>query len=126
MYFFDNNVDDDVKACFLIKDFNTIDYNSLKNLEIIHIKGLHVHHKYYQDELLPWEYPNDALTTLCWHCHKELHENGKLRWLDKNGLEKGVLTNCSRCHGAGVFPEYKHVNSGICFQCHGAKYKELA
>jgi len=90
-----------------------------------HVRGLHVHHKYYQEKLLPWEYPLNALTTLCWICHKELHENQKIIRLDENGNEKGMLTRCFRCHGTGYFPQYDHVEGGICFRCNGARYEEL-
>lgn len=33
-------------------------------------KTLHVHHRYYKKELLAWEYPDEALITLCHHCHR--------------------------------------------------------
>lgn len=88
---------------------------------------LHVHHKFYIKEKLPWEYEKDALITLCNWCHWELHKqtnipiftmvNGKLIELE--------YTPCKRCHGAGVFPEYKNVQSGICFRCNGSRYEEL-
>lgn len=90
-----------------------------------HIKGLEVHHKYYQLGLMPWEYDDDALTTLCWYCHGELHKNGKVPVLDEYGNNLGEYTNCYRCHGAGTFPDFSHVQSGICFRCNGAKYEEL-
>lgn len=32
-------------------------------------KTLHVHHKYYQKGLKPWEYPDDSLQCLCEDCH---------------------------------------------------------
>lgn len=35
---------------------------------------LHVHHKGYVSSLLPWEYPDDALITLCESCHQEVHK----------------------------------------------------
>jgi len=34
-------------------------------------KELHVHHFYYVSGRAPWEYPNDALITLCKDCHKD-------------------------------------------------------
>ena len=30
---------------------------------------LHVHHRYYISKKEPWEYPLEALTTLCHECH---------------------------------------------------------
>jgi hypothetical protein len=35
------------------------------------------------------------------------------------------LTPCARCHGAGGFPEYRHVQNGVCFRCHGSRYDEF-
>jgi hypothetical protein len=94
-------------------------------IENHYARELHVHHQYYQEELLPWEYPDGSLTTLCWICHKKLHASQKIKWFDKDGLEKGTITCCWRCGGSGYFPEYKHVELGICFRCRGAKYEEL-
>jgi hypothetical protein len=102
---------------------NFKDENSIKWFDI---KNLHVHHKYYQYGKLPWEYPDEALTTLCWNCHEELHKNEKIPNLDNNGHLISELTPCSRCFGAGCFPEYNHIQNGICFKCNGAKYEELA
>lgn len=34
---------------------------------------LHVHHKYYLDNHKPWEYNNDALVSLCEHCHQRMY-----------------------------------------------------
>ena len=31
---------------------------------------LNVHHHYYEKGMSPWEYPNEALTTLCEGCHR--------------------------------------------------------
>lgn len=39
-------------------------------------KSLHVHHKYYLNNHLPWEYGDSALITLCEDCHSWVHENG--------------------------------------------------
>jgi 5-methylcytosine-specific restriction endonuclease McrA len=35
---------------------------------------LNVHHKYYIDGYMPWEYPDEALITLCEDCHRMEHE----------------------------------------------------
>lgn len=35
------------------------------------------------------------------------------------------FTPCKRCAGYGYFPEYKHVENGICFRCGGNRYEEL-
>ena len=45
---------------------------------------LNVHHKYYSaypNGVLakPWDYPDDALITLCKDCHKKAHQNKKIK-----------------------------------------------
>jgi hypothetical protein len=105
---------------FFKKDANLSD-----DMEWIINKTLHVHHSYYQAGLMAWEYPDESLTTLCWKCHEELHKNQTVPYLDAFGNRISHLTTCSRCHGAGEFPEYSHVQHGICFRCHGAKFEEL-
>lgn len=104
---------------------NVIENHPGKQTKWFHVYNLHVHHRYYQDGKLPWEYPRAALITYCWRCHESLHENETVRWLDKNGKQKGVLTYCKRCHGAGEFPQYSHVDNGICFDCKGCRYMEF-
>lgn len=42
-------------------------------------KLLYVHHRYYcaypnGQKIMPWEYPDAALTTLCYSCHKLTHK----------------------------------------------------
>jgi len=93
---------------------------------------LQVHHKYYVEGLDPWEYRDSALVTLCEECHQKLH-----RWILARGekipcyqvvngsLVEIELTPCSRCNGAGYFPEYQHVWGGLCFRCRGARYDEI-
>jgi hypothetical protein len=88
-------------------------------------RHLHVHHKYYVLQTLPWKYDDKALITLCNWCHWELHKNEIIPIYSK--LEQKLLniTPCKRCNGAGSFPQYNHVQNGICFECNGAKYEEL-
>jgi hypothetical protein len=86
----------------------------------------HIHHKYYMLSKLPWEYENDALVTMCNWCHNEWHLNNEAPIYDSinDELVKCNYTRCDKCNGAGVLPEYKHVQNGICFNCHGYKYIE--
>jgi 5-methylcytosine-specific restriction endonuclease McrA len=35
--------------------------------------NFHIHHKYYVANREPWEYPDDALITLCSYCHEWIH-----------------------------------------------------
>lgn len=46
--------------------------------------GLHVHHRYYSQypnhtKVAPWNYPDEALITLCEKCHKTLHQKQKIK-----------------------------------------------
>jgi hypothetical protein len=36
---------------------------------------LHAHHLYYEEGLKPWEYPLEAIVTLCESCHEGEHED---------------------------------------------------
>ena len=87
--------------------------------------GLHIHHKYYIKGLRAWEYKNDALITLCQTCHENLHKDQETPIYDDNFELIGHYKNCKRCHGAGVFPKYSHVQDGICFECNGLRYSNL-
>ncbi len=47
-------------------------------------KYLKVHHKYYSrypngNKVMPWNYPDDALITLCWRCHNRVHLTKKIK-----------------------------------------------
>ncbi len=88
---------------------------------------LHVHHKFYFIDKLPWEYEDDALVTLCNWCHWEIHQNEKIPIYRQvnDKTEELKYVPCNRCNGAGVFPEYKHIENGVCFRCNGMKYEEL-
>lgn len=48
------------------------------------ILNLQVHHKYYSKypdgtKVMPWNYPDDALITLCEYCHKRVHQTKKIK-----------------------------------------------
>lgn len=114
------------KITLPFENFNDYHFNYKNRKRVwLYAKGLHIHHKYYQIGKRAWEYPNEALVTLCWECHENLHKNEQVPYLDANGVEIGKLTPCSRCYGAGWFPEYNHIQNGICFKCSGAKYEEF-
>ena len=87
--------------------------------------GLHIHHKYYINGKKAWEYNNEALITLCYSCHEELHKNETIAIYNNEFELIGNYKYCLRCHGAGILPEYSHVKSGICFRCNGMRYEEL-
>lgn len=87
---------------------------------------MHVHHKYYVYNVLPWDYPDAALITLCNWCHIEVHQSENIvMYSDKTLREFETLTNCDRCGGTGWLPEFKHVQSGVCFKCNGARFKTM-
>lgn len=44
---------------------------------------LQIHHLWYNIELKPWEYPDEALITLCDLCHKKAEF---IKWLTRTGL----------------------------------------
>lgn len=87
---------------------------------------LHVHHKYYINHKLAWEYSNDVLITLCQNCHQDLHNKTKIKvYADENMDEQLDLTECPKCKGSGYLNEYDYYKNGICFSCNGYKYLEL-
>ena len=87
--------------------------------------GVQVHHLYYVRNRTPWDYPDDALVTLCVECHQHLHETEEVPVYDDKGgsLVASNVIPCPRCRGAGFFPEYLHVEEGICFRCRGARFE---
>jgi 5-methylcytosine-specific restriction endonuclease McrA len=86
---------------------------------------LQVHHRYYVLGWLPWDYPDEALVTLCMSCHWHLHETRQVPVYEPFGgdLVPSDLMPCRRCYGAGFFPQYMHVEEGICFRCRGACFE---
>lgn len=59
---------------------------------------LHVHHKYYKINTGPWDYPDDALITLCDNCHRQTHyqlnsglDKSRLAYIKKLGEEMGII-----------------------------------
>jgi len=88
--------------------------------------SLHVHHKFYILDRQPWEYLDDDLITFCNWCHWKFHEANVVP-VFRTGRDKMQvnMTPCSRCNGAGWFPEYEYVQNGICFKCKGARFEEL-
>lgn len=90
---------------------------------ILQITPLNIHHKYYILGRKPWEYDNDALITLCPHCHQKRHLQTKIPIFEfSNHQQRQIKDNlqlCDRCGGAGYLPEYHYYLGGICFKCHG-------
>ena len=87
---------------------------------------LHVHHLYYINNKLPWEYDNKALITLCHNCHQLVHDvtDIPVYQTEKKDVEL-QLTKCNRCSGSGYLPKFHYYHDGICFGCDGNKYNEF-
>jgi len=85
---------------------------------------LEVHHKYYIQEKLPWDYELDALETLCNECHEEYHRNNEILVYEEiNGQLFNIDANpCPRCSGSGTLSQYVHVDNGVGYRCHGVGY----
>jgi hypothetical protein len=79
-----------------------------KRLEILEAAGwkceacnsnnvpLHVHHKFYQRGLAPWEYRAGALVSLCSSCHEEIEELSRLFLSTLHGKDFPALIDLSR------------------------------
>jgi hypothetical protein len=88
---------------------------------------LQVHHRYYVRQWLPWEYPDDALATLCLDCHRGLHDQERVPIFDAilGKLVRVEMRPCIRCLGAGFFPQYLHAEGGVCFRCWGGRFEPI-
>ena len=74
---------------------------------------LHVHHKYYLPNADPWDYPNEALITLCENCHiieEELKscQGDFIRMLQKIGF---LNAHFEQCATRGKMLDFKDVYS---------------
>lgn len=87
---------------------------------------LHVHHTYYINNHLPWDYDDKSLITLCSDCHQTLHNETEIPVYEDKFLSQNLNYNkCIRCSGSGYISKYHYYLSGICFACNGSKYEEL-
>lgn len=88
---------------------------------------LHIHHNKYILNILPWENYNKDYLTICSYCHLEIHKTEDIKCfkLLNDKLIPAKMTPCYRCHGKGKFPQYEHVENGICFRCYGKRFEEL-
>lgn len=96
------------------------EYNK-SELDLLKLKRLNVHHKYYVLGKKPWEYDNDALETLCLECHKNRHKLSSvpIYQTSNNEIPVRYASICRRCNGTGYLPQYKYYENGICFECGG-------
>lgn len=112
----------------MYQNMTTVKYNVLYKDKLFHAekyqealtkKGLNIHHKYYVRGLMPWDYPNDALVTLCQDCHSSIHKQPVRIYDTIDKKDYKLATICDRCGGSGYLPQYQHVENGICFMCGG-------
>ena len=82
---------------------------------------LNIHHMFYISGNMAWQYENEALVTLCYDCHKKVHENQKIeiKAPDFNPARSRYARNCDKCEGTGYLPEFSHIDNGICYPCTG-------
>lgn len=86
---------------------------------------MQVHHRRYILNRLPWQYADHDLVTLCNWCHSKYHKEYEVDVYAEDGvILLDDFERCSRCKGAGSFPEYNHVQGGVCFSCGGERYKQ--
>ncbi len=64
---------------------------------------LHVHHKKYLDGKKPWDYRMEMLTTLCTHCHSEIHRKdyiyNKFKSFNDSTIEASINLCTCMSHG---------------------------
>ena len=83
-------------------------------------QGLNIHHNFYVHGLMPWEYKDEVLVTLCESCHQKRHEKPTPCYRSINfGEPIEYYNTCDRCSGSGYLPQYNHVQNGVCFKCGG-------
>jgi hypothetical protein len=84
-----------------------------------------VHHKYYIQNKLPWDYNEKALLCLCRECHVKIHASEEiLRYTDDTLSTFEKLQTCSVCSGTGYREQYDYYQNGICFYCDGKGFNE--
>lgn len=88
---------------------------------------LEVHHRYYVYNSSPWNYPDEALITLCQYCHSIIHDTYSpiIYAIQNDKYVRMNFTPCNRCGGRGYMKEYKNIQGGICFRCRGHRFEEL-
>ena len=87
---------------------------------------LHLHHKYYVRNTLPWDYPDSCFKVVCGDCHSKIHKEQTILVYPNSTMSQSEnLTPCNRCDGLGYLSHYYYVSNGVCFKCGGAGFEEL-
>ena len=89
--------------------------------KIYQLGQLNIHHKFYISGRLAWQYENEALVTLCYDCHKKIHEDERIEihGPETNSTKSRYVENCSKCEATGYLPEFSHRDNGVCYSCNG-------
>ncbi len=96
--------------------------NEMKNFPTVDVK---VYPIYFQMNKLPWDYPDNALETMCDKCHFEKIKQNKIEIRDENMNLVKKINICYKCNGTGFIEKYDYINSGKCFDCKGNGYDDL-
>ncbi|WP_416439675.1 hypothetical protein [Phnomibacter sp. MR] len=108
-------------------DMSILYDRDIEYLPVAQHRRMHVHHRLYIYDRLPWQYADKYLSCMCENCHHRWHQQHRVkvyRHTPEGYLEMNDLTPCKRCAGAGRLPQYDHVEAGICFRCWGACFEE--
>ncbi len=108
----------ETKNIFEFDKYNLICFMS-KISENEKISDLNIHHKYYIENRLAWEYKDDVLITLCSECHQIEHEKNEIFVYDEFGKTIYRAEKCDKCFGSGYLSEFQYWQQGICFNCNG-------
>lgn len=87
----------------------------------------HVHHTFYVNGCMPWEYRDEDLQFLCHFCHAEIHTTTKIFTYDNyiNRVDGIPIVSCDKCFGTGYLSEFEYHKDGICFQCNGRGHEKI-
>ncbi len=112
------------QSCGADKAISYLESTAPMDFDWLHVYMISVHHTYYMENIMAWEYPLKSLITLCDTCHNELHDNEWVPFYDEEGNKVKIITACPKCAGSGRLREYNHIEGGRCFRCNGLGYIE--
>ena len=85
-----------------VKGYNLIGFYK-ENIEGQSLVDLNIHHKYYIDGNMAWEYEDDCLITLCANCHKATLSRPRLqRGCTRIAFATRLNASCSRCSAGHI------------------------